>query len=569
MEEGGASGEGRGLAFKVAFIGALLFAGAVHTLAFPPYAVAEAAYVFAVPLFVCVLTGLQMRREVLLLFLAGWGGWAVSLSWLRHCTDHLSGASAPFLGWLAVAGLAAVMAAFWTLALWFAMWSLRRSSGKSLAGRLGAMAAVASAWVVIEWVRGWILGGFPWLTLSISQWQRPVFLQVASLTGGAGISFTLMAFNAGLAYTFLGLWRDRGRRWWQRLSWEMYGALGLLAIAVGYGLGESGMGREGRLGGPRVAFVQPDTEPMEKWDQGAFEQNLAILEDLSQYARWLGAELILWPEAATALPVVGNSGMEEWIASLSSRLQVPLLVGNMAMETDSSGNRRWYNTVNLVDPERGLSPEYYAKRKLVPFGEYVPLAEHLPFLRTLVPIPGDLTAGDRSVLLEPTGDGRAYGRVGSLICFEDIFPALARRNALAGADWHFVVTNNAWFGEASAGMQHAAHSVLRAVETRRPVVRCGNAGWSGFIDEFGHIRHAMFNDQGSIYFQGVQVTTLSRSHWWSGRQSLYTRWGDWFVALSVLLFLAGSAASRLAAMAGSEAGSKRLLKPLGRGRLFR
>ena len=111
-----------------------------------------------------------------------------------------------------------------------------------------------------------------------------------------------------------------------------------------------------------------------------------------------------------------------------------------------------------------------------------------------------------------------------------------------------MATNNAWFGEGSAGWQHAAHSVLRAVETRRPVIRCGNAGWSGWIDEYGHIRHVMLDEKQSIYFQGVEVVQFSRNRWWSGRFSAYVQLGDWFVIGALLLAGVGLLAVRLSGL---------------------
>lgn len=540
MEKSRTARKGRGLAYQVAFVGSLLLASALHAFSFAPFNLAEAAYVFAAPLFVCVLAGLRIRFEGLWLFVSGWLSWIVCLSWLRHCTDHLSGVFSGILGWLAVIGLSAVVAVFWAGALAVAIRILRAASGKSLFGRFGAMLAIAAAWVLFEWVRTWVLGGFPWLTLSVSQWQRPVFLQIVSLTGASGISFVLIFFNAGLAFYGVGIWRNRRKAWWRRLSWEFYAALGLLFLAVGYGLMESGANRRGQMEGPKLALIQPNSAPLEKWDEAAFEANLRLLEDLSTYGKLLGADVILWPEAATALPIVGNAGMRQWVESLSATLKRPLMIGNMAREASpDKGRSSWMNGIFIVDPNRGVMPDYYAKRKLVPFGEYVPLAQVFPFLRSVVPIPGDLAAGERDQVLELIGNGRSYGQVGPLVCYEDIFPQLARRTVKNGADWHFVVTNNAWFGEGAGAIQHAAHSVLRAVETRRPVVRCGNAGWSGVIDEFGQIRHIMRDDRGSIYFQGVEVVQLFRNHWWSNRTSLYVAWGDWFVGLCVFLLGAG------------------------------
>jgi apolipoprotein N-acyltransferase len=94
-----------------------------------------------------------------------------------------------------------------------------------------------------------------------------------------------------------------------------------------------------------------------------------------------------------------------------------------------------------------------------------------------------------------------------------------------------VATNNAWYGEGGMAYQHAAHSVLRAVETRRPVLRCGNGGWSGWIDEFGVVRGVLTDDRGSVYFRGVKTLPVKRDARWIGRASFYVEHGDWFVAV--------------------------------------
>jgi apolipoprotein N-acyltransferase len=104
-----------------------------------------------------------------------------------------------------------------------------------------------------------------------------------------------------------------------------------------------------------------------------------------------------------------------------------------------------------------------------------------------------------------------------------------------------VVTNNGWFGRGGAAYQHAAHSVLRAVETRRPVLRCGNAGWSGWIDEFGSVRATLTDEQGSIYFRGPKTVNVTRDSRWIGRKSFYVEHGDWFVLVCAALALGGAA----------------------------
>jgi apolipoprotein N-acyltransferase len=541
VEESRTAGEGGRLAARWQGLSAALASAGLYALAFPPLDLPEAAYLFALPLLLFAFFKQPAKGEGWSVFLCGWLAWLVLVFWLRNVTSHLDGAYARLLGWLAAGGLSGVLALFWWGWFAVAMRVARRARGGGLPARLGALLFLAALWVLMEWIRGAVFTGFPWLPLAASQWQRPLLLQAASLTGAAGVSFVLIAFNLGLAFYLHGMWRNRRAPWWKRLSPEFYLALGLLFGAIGFGLHSSGAGARGRVEGPRIAFVQPNVGAFEKWDAALARENLDTLRDLTIYAGYLGADLVLWPESPTPMPVKGNDSMRAWVEALARETGLPMLIGNIAREDADGGESRWFNAVFRVDPEGGVDTRrYYAKRHLVPFGEYVPLARLVPFLRTVIPVPGDFHAGASAAPLDLAFGGRDFGRVGNLICYEDIFPALARRNTLLGADWHFVATNNGWFGEEAAAWQHAAHSVLRAVETRRPVVRCGNAGWSGWIDEFGHIRHVMLDDRNSVYFQGVEVVPFSRSPWWTGRLSPYVRHGDWFTALCGLLVAAGA-----------------------------
>ena len=135
-------------------------------------------------------------------------------------------------------------------------------------------------------------------------------------------------------------------------------------------------------------------------------------------------------------------------------------------------------------------------------------------------------------------------------------PALAREEVLSGAEALVVVTNDAWYGEGAAAYQHAAHSVLRAIETRRPVLRCGNAGWSGWIDEYGGIEKVLRGDDGTVYFRGTQVADVTRDRRWIGRNSFYVEHGDWFVAVCACLVLMGAALLGPQRTAGCRAGRR-------------
>jgi apolipoprotein N-acyltransferase len=231
--------------------------------------------------------------------------------------------------------------------------------------------------------------------------------------------------------------------------------------------------------------------------------------------------------------------MRRFVEQLSARAKAPMLIGADAIEAAGAGER-YYNAAFVVDPQLGVQTAYYAKRRLVQFGEYIPLRPLFGWVGKFAPIGDDFTPGSDSVPLVVPMD-RGAAAFGVLICYEDLFPALAREEVLSGADALVVVTNDAWYGEGAAAYQHAAHSVLRAIETRRPVLRCGNAGWSGWIDEFGAVRRVMQDEDGSIYYRGISLANVTRDQRWIGRNSFYVEHGDWFVGVCACMAALGAA----------------------------
>ena len=151
-----------------------------------------------------------------------------------------------------------------------------------------------------------------------------------------------------------------------------------------------------------------------------------------------------------------------------------------------------------------------------------------------MPIGGDIFPGESSSPLRLNLESGELP-VGSLICYEDIFPSLARRSVQQGARVLFVATNDAWYGEEGAAYQHAAHSVLRAVETARPVVRVGNGGWSGWIDEYGTIRHVLESMDGSVYFRGSEVVEVTYNPKTYRDLTFYVVYGNWFLWVCLVI----------------------------------
>jgi apolipoprotein N-acyltransferase len=369
------------------------------------------------------------------------------------------------------------------------------------------------------------------LPLAASQWERPLMLQSAAYVGAWGVSFVLIFFNIAIAAYFRqlgGFIRERRSRFCP----EFYAALVIFFVSS-FGLyGE--MRGERREPLFRAGFVQPYIPQDEKWDA---ERVLGILEIIRRNTvaiAPLEPEVIFWPEAVTPIPLIGAPGMQQWTENLAREVNAPILLGAVSVEDLPDGTERWHNAAFLARPDLGLHADFYRKRHLVPFGEYVPFRRFFPWAAKFVPIGGDFVPGDGPRLL-PLPLGERMMAVGSLICYEDVFPWLARASVKEGASFLYVGTNNAWYGEGSAAYQHAAHSVLRAVETRRPVLRSGNGGWSGWIDEYGRIRGVITDDQGTVYFRGASVLEIERDARWKGRMTPYVRYGDWFVGLAAAL----------------------------------
>jgi len=486
-------------------------------LSIPPFEFAEAAYIAFVPLFLWLYTQPSRRLFWLVAIGTGWVSWFVILIWLRHVT---------WFGTIALSGLMGVIFATW---LYLARYLLPRFLQQNVLMRMLCFAGLAGAWVVFEWSRTWLLWGFPWAPLSLSQWERPVVLQIAAWSGAYGVSFLLIFFNLCVAQTLRHRFVRKERKAW--IGWfspDLYVGMAALGFCV-YIFFAVLPAPDSAKPLFAAAVVQPYIPPELKWESARELENLEILERQTRFVANLESDVILWPEAATPWPIIGTPQMQARTERLVNEIGKPILMGNLAEDPET---QEWSNGAFLVEPGSGLSPQFYAKRELVPFGEYVPPL--LSFIGKVVPIGGSFKPGTEVALID-LKLGETTHRIGSLICYEDVFPGLARASAKAGAQVFFVATNNAWYGEEGGAEQHAAHSVLRAVENRRPVMRAGNGGWSGWIDSYGTVRDVLVDAEGSIYFRGGGAYQVFQFEEWTRQQSHYTRHGDWFVAVSAAL----------------------------------
>ncbi|WED65670.1 apolipoprotein N-acyltransferase [Synoicihabitans lomoniglobus] len=517
-------------------------------VAFPPFDAPEAAYACLAPAILWAYRWPKLKVFAAVTIGAQITAWYILTWWLHHAT---------WPGYLMLGPVVGAWVGSWFFIAW---WWVPRLRGMRTMNRLFGILGLAAAWVFIEWTRTWLLSGFPWLPLAASQWERSSILQVAAYTGAGGVSFVLVLMNLGFAAYGHRLFFEHNLRGIKKRSQEFFLAIFGLLVCLSIHVQESVNRYHFHSPLARFGFVQPNVPQEIKWNP---EDAPAIVDTLQKATATIARrrpDVILWPEAVTPWAVKGDPTVQAFVEHTAQEAGAPILLGSIAREPGPTpdSEERWYNGAFIVDPELGLDPNYYAKRHLVPFGEYVPWRPVLGWLDKVVPLPGDFEEGDSPQPLLFNAGGQTLA-VGPLICYEDTYPQLARATVKANVDLLVVLTNNGWFGEGGAAEQHAAHSVLRAVETRRPVLRIGNAGWSGWIDEFGAVRavlravtrtdadgtsRTMVSNKpgdidGTIYFRGSSSVDVQRDVRWIGRESFYVQHGDWFVWVCVGLIVFG------------------------------
>jgi apolipoprotein N-acyltransferase len=392
----------------------------------------------------------------------------------------------------------------------------------------------AAAWVAWEMVIARIFGGFPWNLLGASQYRLLPVIQIASVTGVYGVSFLVAWFSASMFAGVLLLVRhpERATLWRRTL---VFPALILVAVA--------GSGFVAVLSQPaqprhlRVALIQPSIPQTVIFDPEGSEERFEILLRLTTEALAAGPDIVIWPEAS--LP--GGLRQEDMdrLRGLIRTARVWMVFGADDVEEapgagDESIPFRAFNSAFLMDP-RGEVIERYRKRRLVMFGEYIPLSRWLPFLKRLAPIGDGFHPGERPVSFVMAG---LDATTSALICFEDNFPHLARQHATRDVDFLLNLTNDAWFGRSSAQWQHAANAVFRAIENGIPLVRCANNGLSCWVDATGRMHSARLAAGGNVYDAGFEIATLAFGQ---PLPTFYRKIGDVFGWACVLATVTGLA----------------------------
>ena len=385
---------------------------------------------------------------------------------------------------------------------------------------LGLLAGLL--WTSLEHLRAELLTGFPWLTLSQALSPWPMAIQSVQVLGAFGLSGLLV---------LLTVWVLAG--WKRPLAWTAVA----LAVAV--------IGLQGSLAlrtpppkgsNLNVSIIQGNIDQNRKWERQYQERTLEKYLSLSlKEIRDEDPDLLLWPETAMPFYLQEPSALTARIKDFTARHELPLVTGAPGYRQNGS-SYTFFNRAYLLGPD-GEVRDIYGKQHLVPFGEYVPLQSLLPFVDALVAGIGDFAPGIHSdpLQLEKVA-------LGTLICYEVIFPDLAQTQVEQGAGMLINLSNDAWFGRSSGPFQHLHQAVLRAVEQQRYLLRATNTGISAIIDPRGRLLSTgALNETCSLNAPGI--TSIEQRTFYSRHVDMI-RSGAFLAALALLG--AGTLRARLA-----------------------
>ncbi len=573
---------------------AAVASGGLVACLFPPLDIAALAWVSMLPLLAALWTVDQRRparNGFWLGWLAGVVSYGIQFSWIGIVSPLGLVVLPIYLGcfWGAFGAFAATLGNPW------------RSVGGGGADVSGWSECTRSlrlafcngaVWAGLEWLRGWLFTGFGWNGLGVAFHETLAIAQAADLLGVTGLSLLLVFFQATLLQTGRRIARSAvdGKR---RLRLDFAVAASVVGALVCYGLVRMAMEGRGETIRLKTLLVQihiPQDAAQVLWEPDKVhlayeEETLKALNHLTdQGAEQLRQSLeqsgeadvsldwpdwVMWPESALTGRILraadGTWGTwrenQETIAQVRTAGPFQLIYGINELEAEPTGDdqllmkpggRAW-NSLAVMSPEDDL--QTYRKRHLVIFGETIPFVDTVPFLKKIyeqqagIEYGGSFTPGvSVEPLAIPTADNRVIGAIPT-VCFEDSVPRLPRKFVRPGPQVIVNVTNDGWFKESAAAAQHFANARFRAIELRRPMLRCANSGVSAAIDSKGSYAHPdsgkpqiIRDASGSHFTRGSLLTTLDVPVHPSF--SLYALIGDWGVITLACLALAWAWAGR-------------------------
>lgn len=542
-------------------------------LSFPPADLGYLAWVALVSWFILIVT----EKKYICLYSLGIGAvfFVVQLSWLRHVT---------IIAWI----LLSLYCAAYFLAFAFCTRFI------AFAWKFPLVVVAPCIWTAMEFIRSFLLSGFPWFFAGHTQYQYLPVIQIADITGVYGISFIIIMVNAAIAdlilYSFssrreipphaspptsLNLSLKKGKysksgfsqveqgamRRIKDLSKRLFPAkqyhaclfpgrrliffsltcilpLMLLSAILFYGLYWLRHYRPQE--GPTLCMVQGNI-PQDLKFESTEEDQIQILKkysDLSMRLKGTPVDLLVWPE--TMMPGILNINPEltgrkiDLLSQFTATQLAQDLNTNLlvgGIALTFAGEEQIYFNSAYAYSREGKLLDRYDKMHLVPFGEFTPLRKYFPFLANLVPYEIGLAHGHRRTLFHIDTLSQGSFSYGCSICYEDTVPSLIRKFKKDGVDFMVNITNDGWFRDSAELNQHLAIMVFRAVENRISMARAANTGISSFVAPDGTIYDKLSDSAGK--YREISGTLTNRIRFVKKHNTCYTLWGDWFSILCV------------------------------------
>ncbi len=425
-----------------------VLAGLLYAVSFPLYSIWPLAWVWAVPL-LFLMKEVSAGQAFLYGMIAGVVAWSGVLYWIAYVMNTYGG-----MGLLPAAFLLLLLVAYLSLYFGAFVWL-----GRRFIHSRWAFLSIPGIWILFELIKSHLIfSGFPWALLGYSQYPWKSLIQVAEIGGVYLLSGIILMGNVAV-YQAL------------RKRELLPLVVSVLLVAVCASWGAWRMDSVFGSGEPvRAAVAQANVPQDQKWDDRLIGPTIDTYERLTREAVKQGAKVVAWPETSCPFFLFHEWPYTYRIISLSRSVDAKLVLGSPAFEEDRNFNRMW-----LL--ENGRIGGSYDKVHLVPFGEYLPLADLIrPFFSGLTKEVGNFTSARKP---HPIGD------IGVLICFESIFPGMTRDLSLQGATYLVNASNDAWFKTWSTPEQLLQISSFRAIESRKWILRSVNHGISAIIDPKG------------------------------------------------------------------------------------
>ncbi len=440
---------------------AAVFVGAITTLAFAPYQLWPLAIIS--PTILLLLIHQQSAKRALWIGYAwGLGQFATGISWVHISIDNFGGMpkiASVFLMTLLIGYLAMYSALF--------TWTLNRFFPQS--NRIRLLLIAPALWLIADWLRGWVMTGFPWLWIGYSQIESPL-AHFAPLGGVELLTFLTIVCSGAIAYALLH------RQWLQLL-------IPVIILSAGFGLKSANWVTPNPESTTKLALIQGNIAQELKWLPSERWPTIMKYTDLTR-ENW-DADIIIWPEAA--IPA-----FEFEISSFLSNLDSAAKLNHSAVITgvvNQGENRKFYNSILTVgetaygDYRFDMSQRYH-KHHLLPFGEFVPFETILRPLAPFFNLP--MSSFSRGEFVQANIDANGK-QMAPALCYEIIFNEQVRQNVTEETDFILTLSNDAWFGRSIGPLQHMEIARMRALELGKPVIRSTNNGVTAVTDYQGHI----------------------------------------------------------------------------------